>query len=113
MNKLFYFFYTLHQRIGQFFEKRIDNSAVIRYKTENGIKLSKSEEIQILVDVDKVIYGEMKLSEYFEKRGTVYVDEKFLPLIIREREEPLRNTLGERLEKRFKNNEQRQAKGTV
>ena len=87
MNPLTYFFYTIHVKIGQFFTERIDREYIIQYKVKRKIKLNQAEFFQILQDVDRVIYEDMKLSEYIQKYGVYLVDEKFGPLLKRKRKQ--------------------------
>lgn len=81
MNKLLYLLYRLHARIGSLISKKISEEDVVKYKLQHDKPLSLAEQFRILQDVEKVCKGELKLSEYIEKRGTAYVDEKFWPLL--------------------------------
>ena len=80
-----YYVYRIYQKMGDYVLKQGVIDSVVRYKHKQGIKLNQAEEMTLLMDVDNVIYGEMKLSEYIEKWGTIYVDEKFQKLFIKER----------------------------
>ena len=86
MNILYLKLYNIHKLLDNFFENKIGLEKVIRYKIDHNIKLSQSEDFRILQDVDKTIHGEMNLSECIRRWGTLYVDEKFMPLLRRERQ---------------------------
>ena len=85
MNRIYYYLQTLNIKIDKMLRRRMDEAAYTKFKTEHGKELSSVEIFNILRDLDKVMYGEMKLSEYVDKRGTVYLDEKIQPLFVKER----------------------------
>lgn len=85
MKRLYYYLQTLNLKLDKILRNRMDEAAYLKFKTEHGKELSTAEIFTILRDLDKVMHGEMKLSEYVEKRGTVYLDEKIQPLFVKER----------------------------
>lgn len=88
MKRLYYYLQTLNLKLEKILRNRMDEAAYTKFKTEHGKELSTAEIFNILRDLDKVKHGEMKLSEYVNKRGTVYLDEKIQPLFVEERPEP-------------------------
>lgn len=92
MNSFYLKLYNLYQRVGSFIEKKATPEKVAKYKKEHGQQLSMAEEFLILKDIESTIYGDMTLSEYIAKWGTIYIDEKFLPLL--KREKPVRELHG-------------------
>ena len=86
MNNIYYYIQTLNVKIDKMLRRKMDEAAYTKFKTEHGKELSTAEIFNILRDLDKVMHGEMKLSEYVDKRGTVYLDEKIQPLFVKERQ---------------------------
>ena len=93
MNRIYYYLQTLNIKIEKLLRRKMDEAAYTKFKTEHGKELSTAEVFNILRDLEKVIYGEMKLSEYVDKRGTIYLDERIQPLLKKERpkNEPVEN----------------------
>lgn len=85
MNKIIYYIYRLYQIMGDYILHQGVKESVVRYKYKHGKEFTMAERMTVLADVDKVLYGEMLLSEYVEKWGTVYVDDKFQKPFIVER----------------------------
>lgn len=82
--------------------RKMDEAAYTKFKTEHGKELSTAEIFNILRDLDKVMHGEMKLSEYVDKRGTVYLDEKIQPLFVKERQKKDSEESHGLIDRRFK-----------
>lgn len=89
MNILFPLF-RFNALLGQLISKRIDHVKYIRYLHANGKSLSSAQQFEVLRDIEKVRHAEMKLSEYVDKWGTMYLDEKIWPSFIVEREDVLK-----------------------
>lgn len=87
MNRLWYYIYDVYTAIGKWLGRKYGTDSVIRYKINHRINLNMAENLTILRDVDRVIYGEMRLSEYINKWGTIHVDEKFQDLFVKDRPE--------------------------
>lgn len=85
MNRIYYYIQTLNVKIDKMLRRKMDEAAYTKFKTEHGKELSTAEIFNILRDLDKVMHGEMKLSEYVDKLGAVYLDEKIQPLFVKER----------------------------
>lgn len=85
MNKPLFCIYRLYQYLGDYIYKHGVDSAIVKYKHKHRRTLTMAEQCTVLIDVDKVKYGEMSLSEYIDKWGTVFVDEHFQKLFIQER----------------------------
>lgn len=102
MKRLYYYLQTLNIKLDKMLRGRMDEASYTKFKTEHGKELSTAEIFNILRDLDKVKHGEMKLSEYVNKRGTVYLDEKIQPLFVEEIPEPEPEESHGLVERRFK-----------
>lgn len=102
MKRVYYYLQTLNIKIDKMLRRKMDEAAYTKFKTEHGKELSTAEIFNILRDLDKVMYGEMKLSEYVEKRGTVYLDEKIQPLFVKERQKKDSEESHGLIDRRFK-----------
>jgi len=65
---------------------KVDVDKSIGYKIKHNLIVNDAEYELLMLYVDRVVHGEMKLSEYVDKFGSAYVDEKFWPLFKKERE---------------------------
>lgn len=86
MKRIYYYLQVLNLKLDKLLHSRMDEAAYLKFKTEHGKELTPAQVFTILRDIDKVMHGEMKMSEYVEKRGTVYLDEKIQPLFVKERQ---------------------------